>query len=315
VNRVDSQDLIDERVFEHRFDFLEAIDVEALFYGPAGAGGGIHRGGCVATRGCRVLRGEREFRNPMDATSCPVPERGSQTEWGKHVAAGGTCTVVAQADRRASGFDLDEIVAAMHRHGIAGSRSAVWRLFDRHKISFKKKSVRAAEQERADVARARRRWMREQGLFDPARLVFVDETSTSTNMARQRGRCERGLRLIARVPQAHWQTVTFVAGLRHDGMVAPFVINGPMTGASFLAYLEQCLVPTLKRDDIVFVDHLKAHQVAGVREAIETAGATLRYLPRYSPDLDPIEPALSSKPFCAKPPSGQFAASGAELDP
>ena len=91
--------------------------------------------------------------------------------------------------------------------------------------------------------RARRRWMREQGLFDPARLVFVDETSTSTNMARLRGRCARGLRLIGRVPQGYWQTVTFVAGLRHDGMVAPFVINGPMTGASFLAYLEQCLVP------------------------------------------------------------------------
>jgi transposase len=187
---------------------------------------------------------------------------------------------------------LDEIVAAMHRHGIAGSRSAVWRFFDRHKISFKKKSVHAAEQERADVARARRHWMHEQGLFDPARLVFVDETSTSTNMARQRGRCARGLRLIARVPQAHWQTVTFVAGLRHDRMVAPFVINGPMTGAIFLAYLEQCLVPTLNRDDIVFIDHLKAHQVAGVREAIEAAGATLRYLPRYSPDLDPIEPAF-----------------------
>jgi len=184
---------------------------------------------------------------------------------------------------------LDEIVAAMHRHGIAGSRSAVWRFFDRHKISVKKKSMRAAEQERADVARARRRWMREQGLFDPAHLVFVDETATSTNMARQRGRCARGLRLIGRVPQGHWQTVTFVAGLRHDGMVAPFVINGAMTGTGFVTYLEQCLAPTLERDDIVIIDNLKAHRVAGVREAIEAAGATLRYLPLYSPDLDPIE--------------------------
>src|SRR5208283_1516871 len=107
--------------------------------------------------------------------------------------------------------------AAASRYG--GSTSDI--------ISALKKSLRAAEQERADVARARRRWMREQGLFDPARLVFVDETATSTNMARQRGRCARGLRLIGRVPQGHWQTVTFVAGLRHDGMVAPFVINGP----------------------------------------------------------------------------------------
>jgi transposase len=184
---------------------------------------------------------------------------------------------------------LDEIVVAMHRHGVAGSRSAVWRFFDRHKISVKKKSMRAAEQERADVARARRRWMREQGLFDPARLVFVDETATSTNMARQRGRCARGLRLIGRVPQGHWQTVTFVAGLRHDGMVAPFVIDGAMTGASFLTYLKQCLAPTLERGDIVILDNLKAHRVAGVREAIEATGATLRYLPLYSPDLDPIE--------------------------
>jgi transposase len=188
---------------------------------------------------------------------------------------------------------LDEIVVAMHRHGISGSRSAVWRFFERHKISVKKKSLRASEQERADVARARRRWMREQGLFDPARLVFVDETSTSTNMVRLRGRCERGLRLLARVPQSHWHTVTFVAGLRHDRMVAPFVIDGPMTGASFLAYLKQCLVPTLKHGDIVVIDNLKAHQVAGVSEAIEAAGATLRYLPRYSPDLDPIEMPFS----------------------
>jgi transposase len=188
---------------------------------------------------------------------------------------------------------LDEIVAAMRQHGIAGSRSAVWRFFERHKITFKKKSVRAAEQERADVAQARRRWMREQGLFDPARLVFVDETAVSTNMARLRGRCERGERLIAHVPQSNWQTITFVAGLRQDGIVAPFVINGAMNGASFLAYLEQCLVPTLKRDDIVIIDNLTAHHVAGVRETVEAAGATLRYLPQYSPDLDPIEMALA----------------------
>lgn len=115
------------------------------------------------------------------------------------------------------------------------------------------------------MARARRRWMREQGLFDPARLVFVDETAVSTNMARLRGRCKRGERLIAHIPQGRWQTITFAAGLRHDGIVAPFVLNGAMNGASFLAYLEQCLVPTLKRDDVVIIDNLTAHHVAGVR--------------------------------------------------
>jgi transposase len=188
---------------------------------------------------------------------------------------------------------LDEIVTAMREQGIAGSRTAVWRFLARHQITVKKKSLRAAEQQRADVAQARRRWMREQGFFDPARLVFVDETATATNMARLRGRCARGVRLIGHVPQSHWQTLTFVAGLRQDGMVAPFVIDGPIDGASFLAYAEQCLVPTLKPGDIVVMDHLKAHLVAGVREAIEAAGATVLYLPQYSPDLDPIEMAFA----------------------
>jgi len=188
---------------------------------------------------------------------------------------------------------LDEIVAAMRREGIAGSRTAVWRFFARHQITVKKKSIRAAEQKRADVARARRRWMLEQGLFDPARLVFVDETATATNMARPSGRCARGVRLIGHVPQSHWQTITFVAGLRHDAMVAPMVVEGPITGEMFLAYVEQCLVPTLKRGDIVVMDRLQAHFAAGVREAIEAAGATLLYLPQYSPDLDPIELAFA----------------------
>jgi len=190
-------------------------------------------------------------------------------------------------------WTLDEIVLAMEKKGIPGKRSAVWRFFQRHKITVKKKSLRAAEQERADVVRARRRWMREQGLFDPAHLVFIDETATSTKMARLYGRSERGERVIDHVPQGKWETVTFVAGLRHDGIVAPFVFNGPMTGATFRAYLEQCLVPTLKRDDVVIIDNLRAHCVAGVRELIEAAGATLRYLPQYSPDLDPIELAFA----------------------
>src|SRR5271169_1711784 len=126
-------------------------------------------------------------------------------------------------------------------------------------ISASKKSLRAAEQERADVARARRRWMREQGMFDPARLVFIDETSTNTAMVRLRGRCPRGERLIGRVPQGHWKTITFVAGLRHDKMVAPFVVDGPMTRATFLTYLEQGLGPTLKRGDIASAQGCRAN--------------------------------------------------------
>ena len=143
------------------------------------------------------------------------------------------------------------------------------------------------------MARARRRWIREQGLLDPAHLVFIDETAVSTNMVRLYGRGPRGARVIDDVPQGTWKTITFVAALRHDKMVAPMVFDGPMTGEMFLAYVEQCLVPTLKRNDIVVIDNLRAHKVAGVREAIETARATLRYLPQYSPDLNPIETPFS----------------------
>src|SRR5579864_2397462 len=113
--------------------------------------------------------------------------------------------------------------------------------------SRSKKSLRAAEQERADVAQARRRWMREQGLFDPARLVFIDETSANTKMVRLYGRCARGERLVGRVPQGHWKTITFVAALRRHGMAASQTIDGAMTGKKFLAYVEQRLAPTLKR--------------------------------------------------------------------
>jgi hypothetical protein len=112
---------------------------------------------------------------------------------------------------------------------IPGSRSAVGRFFRRHDLTVKK-SLYAAEQQRADVARARRRWIREQGLFDPARLVFIDETATSTNMVRLRGRCPRGVRLVGYAPHGHWKTITFVAGLRCDRMVAPFVMEGAMNG-------------------------------------------------------------------------------------
>src|SRR5258706_14827480 len=152
-----------------------------------------------------------------------------------------------------------------------------------------KKSLQAAERKRADVARARRRWVREQGLLDPARLVFIDETAVTTNMVRPNGWNPRGKRLVGDVPMGHWDTLTFIAGLRLTGVVAPMLINGAMNGEIFLAYLEQCLAPTLKRRDIVVVDNLPAHKVLGVEDAIEAVGASLSYLPQYSPYLNPIE--------------------------
>jgi transposase len=188
---------------------------------------------------------------------------------------------------------LKEIQAALRKEGIHTSKSALDRFLARHKITRKKKSLRAAEQKRKDVARARRKWIREQGLLDTTKLVFIDETSVNTNMVRLYGRCPCGGRLVDHVPLGQWKTMTFVSALRHDGMVAPMLIEGPMNGALFLAYVEQCLVPTLKPDDIVVADNVATHKVAGVAEAIETAGATLRYLPKYSPDLNPIEMPFS----------------------
>ena len=123
--------------------------------------------------------------------------------------------------------------------------------------------------------------------------MFVDETGTSTKMARRYGRAPKGERCRAPVPHGHWKTTTFTAGLRLSGMVAPLVLDGPMTGAAFLAYVEQMLVPTLVPGDIVVMDDPPAHKVGGVRTAIEAAGASLRYLPPYSPDFNPIEMAFA----------------------
>ena len=128
--------------------------------------------------------------------------------------------------------------------------------------------------------------------MDPQRLVFLDETWASTNMARTHGRCPQGHRLVMAVPHGHWKTTTFVVALRFDGLTAPTVVDGPMNGDTFVAYVEQQLVPTLKRGDIVVMDNLSSHKRAGVKVAIESVGAELRFLPPYSPDLNPIEKAF-----------------------
>ena len=143
------------------------------------------------------------------------------------------------------------------------------------------------------MAAAREQWRQNQTGLDPARLVFIDETGTSTNMIRSRGRARRGARLIGRVPHGHWKITTFVAGLRCGEIAAPFVIDRPMNGAIFLTYVTRCLVPALTEGDIVVMDNLKPHKAAGVRQAIEAAGAKLLYLPPYSPDLNPIEQAIA----------------------
>jgi transposase len=123
--------------------------------------------------------------------------------------------------------------------------------------------------------------------------VFIDETAVTTKMVRHYGRSPCGERLVAGVPHGHWKTLTLVAALRIDGLTAPYVIDGAMDGPAFLAYVSHVLVPTLRRRDTVFMDNLRTHKIDGVREAIEAAGAKLRYLPAYSPDFNPIEQAFS----------------------
>ena len=128
-----------------------------------------------------------------------------------------------------------------------------------------------------------------QGRIDPRRLVFIDETWAKTNMTRLHGRCARGTRLVAKVPHGRWHTLTFLAALRCDRIEAPCVIDGPINGRIFLAYVEQLLVPTLRHGDIVIMDNLGSHKRQAIRRAIRDAGAKLLFLPAYSPDLNPIE--------------------------
>jgi transposase len=139
------------------------------------------------------------------------------------------------------------------------------------------------------VQRARSAWREAQPALDPKRLVFLDESGVNSKMARLRGRCRKGARLVAAIPHGHWQTLTFIAALRHDRVDAPMVLDGAMDGPAFLTYVRHFLVPTLAPGDLVIADNLGVHKSQAVREAIEAAGASICFLPPYSPDLNPIE--------------------------
>jgi transposase len=170
--------------------------------------------------------------------------------------------------------------------GCAGARSAL------------KKTAHASEQERPDVQAARAVWRKRQAWLAAhpeqiGRIVFIDETGINTKMARLRGRCRRGLRMVASIPHGHWKTMTFIAGLRCDGLTAPWAIDSAMNGDAFEQYIETQLAPTLKKGDVVVLDNLSAHKRDGARRAIERRGAWLLFLPPYSPDFNPIELAFS----------------------
>jgi transposase len=157
----------------------------------------------------------------------------------------------------------------------------------------KKKTLIASEQDRPDVVEMRAAWRDSQERIDPAKVVFIDETWAKTNMTRRYGRSELGTRLVEKNPCGRWQTTTFLGALRAEGVIAPLTVEGTINGALFRAWVEQHLAPALKPGDIVVMDNLSSHKVAGIRKAIEAVGAELRYLPPYSPDLNPIELAFS----------------------
>jgi len=179
------------------------------------------------------------------------------------------------------------------RLNLPASRVTVWRALRRLRIRRKKTSTHAAEQDRPDVAEARRQWPQKLAGIKPEDLVFLDETGANTAMRRTHGYAPIGERVVASAPLAGWQAVTFVGALTAGGLMAPWALAGAMTGEWFLAYVEQVLVPTLRPGMVVVMDNLPAHKVQGVEQAIAAAGCRLLYLPAYSPDLNPIENAYA----------------------
>ena len=185
--------------------------------------------------------------------------------------------------------------------GVKADTSMTSRFFRRIGVTVKKRPV-AREQDRPDISRHRRRWRTYQGLIDPRRLVFIHETWTKTNMTRLRGWAPRGQRLVDKVPQGKWKTATFLAALRNDRIDAPCLFDGPINGERFHAYVKQFLVPTLKPGDVVILDNLGSHKGKAVRKAIRDVGARLVFLPKYSPDLNPIERSSPSSRPCSERP-------------
>lgn len=179
------------------------------------------------------------------------------------------------------------------RRGVSFGYGTVWRFLARHRITRKKKTGHASEQEREDVEASREAWFEGQLDLDPTKLVFIDETSISTSMARRFGWAPQGERCRASIPCGHWKTTTFVAGLRVNRIDAPMTIDGALDGMAFRAYVEQLLAPTLSPGDTVVMDNVPLHKVIGVGEAIAAKGASVLYLPPYSPDFNPIEKFFS----------------------
>ena len=201
--------------------------------------------------------------------------------------------ILAQLDRRPDIYLRELQVAAQQELGWEVSDVTLSRACRAHAADAKKKTLLAIEQQREDVVEGRRQWAAAQLTIDPDRVVFLDETWAKTNLTRRYGRSPRGARLVARVPYGRWETTTFLGAMRSTGFVAPLCVEGAINGPLFLAWVQQHLVKSLRTGDIVVMDNLSSHKTPGVVTALEAVGAQVRYLPPYSPDLNPIELAFS----------------------
>jgi transposase len=180
----------------------------------------------------------------------------------------------------------------VHGRGVSVSLDTLWRFLKGLDLSFKK-TIHAAEQDRSGIARRRYWWRKYQTRIEPSWLVFIDETWVKDNMTKLRGWFARGKALLRKLTSDHWKTLTFVAALRLDGLVAPVIIRGPINRDSFETYVEKVLLPTLKPRDVVVMDNLNSHKGKAVHDTIRKAGAHLFFLPSYSPDMNAIEPVFA----------------------
>ncbi|MFD2407983.1 IS630 family transposase [Azorhizophilus paspali] len=249
----------------------------------------------------RVLAAEgsiREVASRFAVSDSYVARARSRQQLGQ-VSAGVQCNHVPPRLQGLEGVLTERMAAAPEQtltqlcqwieaeHGVRVSLTTMWKTLGRLGLTLKK-VIQATEQQRADVAQARHAWAAEQSRLDVRHVVFLDETWASTNMSPSRGRSPRGRRCPRHVPHGYWKTTTFVCALRSDGLVAPLVLDGPINGRAFRAWIEQALAPNLGAGNMVVMDNLGSHRVAGVREDIQARGAELRYLPPYSPNYNPI---------------------------
>jgi transposase len=188
---------------------------------------------------------------------------------------------------------IEEVRRDLAAQGLVFGFGTIQRFFTRHDIT-RKKRPRTPQSSIAPTSRRNARiGSKDNSTLDPERLIFIDETWASTNMARRYGRSPRGQRLRVGVPFGHWKTTTYIGALTLRGFIAPFVIDGAVDRLAFETYVEKILVPELREDDVVIMDNLPAHKGPSVRQLIEAAGANLLYLPPYSPDFNPIENAFA----------------------